>query len=35
MTQATIAAKVHKTLDAHRYFAAQIAFDGKLANLIT
>ena len=35
MTQAAIAAKVHQTLDAHRDFTAQIAFDNKLADFVT
>ncbi len=34
VTETTIAAKVHQTLDAHGYFTAQIAFDGVLANFV-
>jgi predicted adenylyl cyclase CyaB len=34
MAQATVATKVHQTLDAHRDFAAQITFDGELADLV-
>ena len=35
MAQAAVAAQVHQTLDAHRDFAAQIAFDNKLADFVT
>ena len=35
MTQAAVAAKVHQTLDAHRDFAAKVAFDNKLADFVT
>src|SRR5262245_42187392 len=34
MTLAAVAAQVHQTLDVHGHFAAQIAFDGKFADLL-
>src|SRR6478735_9418259 len=34
MTDAAIAAQVHQSLDAHRHLAAQIAFDGELADVL-
>jgi hypothetical protein len=34
MAETTVAAKVHKTLDAHRNFTTQIALNGKLANVV-
>ena len=33
MTNTAVGAKVHQSLDTHRYFASQIAFDGVLADL--
>jgi hypothetical protein len=35
MTEATVAADVHQTLDVHRRFAAQVTFDGEQSDLVT
>src|SRR5690606_36437749 len=34
MAEAAVAADVHQALDVHRRFAAQVTFDGELANLV-
>src|SRR6185437_2371139 len=34
MAHAAVAAEVHQPLDAHRHFAAKIAFDGELADVL-
>jgi len=34
MTEATIATKVHKTLDVHRYFPTQVAFNSVLTDFV-
>jgi hypothetical protein len=35
VTDAAVATKVHKTLDAHRHFTTQVTFNGKFSNFGT